>query len=223
MDRSPFALLAPYADHLEAAFLDRSDAVADDARAEALLGGPIAATEQVHGADAVRVRGASAREAKADGMATDVPGVWLTSRSADCQTFVAYAPGARVAGVLHAGWRGLLAGMIPTFFGLLRREWEIDGGEVLVGAAPSLCGDCSDFTDPAAELPGIDPRFFAGTRVHLRGIAEAQLADAGVTADRFERMEGCPRCDPAKWWSYRGDPANVRRGLRNVLACRVRG
>ena len=68
---------------------------------------------QVHSADAVVVTGQTPGRrwlARADGMVTDLPGVPLTMRFADCAPILFYDPVRRATGIAHAGWRGTVNG-----------------------------------------------------------------------------------------------------------------
>src|SRR3989344_4628847 len=104
---------------------------------------------QVHGNPTIAARGArentekaglSAEDLpKADGVITDQAGLHLTVRAADCQNFAIYAPEAHVAGVLHAGWRGVLADAVGHFVREMEREYDIAPAALYVAAGPSLC------------------------------------------------------------------------------------
>ncbi len=219
MTSQPFSLLKPYASRLRVVLTEKNDDVMQDAAGAALVGCTNAAgLWQVHGGTAVTVREPTARTIKADGMATDRKNLALCLRAADCQTFLVYAPERHVVGLLHAGWKGLLAGMIPTFFAHLKSEWGIGGKDVLVGAGPSLCKQCSQFTDPARELPGFPGDLIDGRLADLRSAAERQLQSCGVAMTSFERHPDCTRCSPETWWSYRGGHKNeVLNGHTNML------
>jgi copper oxidase (laccase) domain-containing protein len=192
----------------------------DTALAYAMGSKDYAALDQVHGNRIVRVEESIARNEKADGMITNCMNIVLQIRSADCQTFLAFAPTERVLGVLHVGWKGLLCDAIPAFFRSLEAWWGIPGQETVVCGGPSLCMECSEFQNPQEEFPGIPEEFFSGRLVDLRSIAEEQLFQCGVVAKNFERMEGCTCCDTHTYWSYRGgDREKVLKGKTNVLAC----
>ncbi len=216
---SPFSILSPYADRLHTVLLTKEDAIGNDGDVlKACAAARIVSLRQVHGNRTIIVREASQREEEADGALTDHTGLWLTTRSADCQSFVVYAPDHHVLGVLHAGWRGLLNGAIPSFFSAMKEEWNIDPADTLVGIGPSLGFDHAEFSDPAAELPGIDPLFFNGRLVNLPGIADRQLADLGIPASQRERITDCTVCHADRYWTYRGgDRDAVRAGKTNVL------
>lgn len=178
---------------------------------------------QVHGNTTIIARSPSVREKDADGVLTDQPELTLTIRVADCQSFVIYAPKQQVIGLLHAGWKGLVNGAIPAFFLKMQNEWNIDPATVLVGAAPSLCMNCAEFTDPASELIGIDPKFFNGRHADLCAIANDQLLRCGILPEHMERMPDCTKCQSNAYWSYRGgDREAVIKGSTNVLTCMLK-
>lgn len=220
MQTHPFLLLRPSARALRTTLFAKDDAPLTDERVRQAMGGKhVAALWQVHGGHTVVTREGIARNVKADAVATDAPGLVLTIRTADCQSFLVYEPHRHVVALIHAGWRGLLAGIIPSTFDLLWEEWAILPEDVYVGAGPALCLACSGFTDPHTELKGIDAAFFHGTNADLRGIAEDQLWKLGVREERFERIQECTKCQNDRYWSYRGsDRAAVQGGSTNILA-----
>lgn len=223
MIEQPFSLLQPFADRLDVRVFTKVDAIgSDDMLAAPLRSDAIVSLTQVHGGRSVLLREASLRREEADGVATDTAGLWLTIRSADCQTMLIFAPAQNVIGLLHIGWKGLLAHAIPHLFALLHQEWGIHPHETIVCSAPSLCLSCATFTDPLQELPGIDPRFFLGKQVDLRGIADDALRRLGVPEHQCERLDSCTRCSKETFWSYRAEPEAIAGGMRNVLTCRLR-
>ncbi len=221
MIRSPFALLRPFEDRLSVVLLTKEDRVHTDAEIAPILGDDrIASLHQVHGNRTITVDDVTSRTEQADGLITKTPDLWITSRSADCQTFLAYEPALHVLGILHAGWRGIVAEAIPAFFQALEESFHADARNVYVAAGPSLCQQCADFSDPARELPNVPASFVRdGKYVDLQGAATAQLLACGVQPDRFERSPDCTRCSPSAYWTYRGgDREEVRGGWTNVLA-----
>jgi hypothetical protein len=222
MIQNPFALLEPFGEVDVSLFTKTDQIKSDDATAAMLGDAPYVSAEQVHGTRTIRVSAALHATEQADGLVTDHQNLWLFTRFADCQGFALYAPQSRVIGVLHAGWRGLTAGAIPAFFEVLEREWGIAPRETWVVAGPSLCTEHAEFTDPVRELPSLDPKFFHGRHVDLRGAADEQFFRLGVPRDHFERSRDCTFCRSDLYWSYRGgDRAAVQDRFRNVLAARL--
>src|SRR5262249_38352854 len=72
----------------------------------------VAVLEQTHGSRVHVVRAAERPGRKiGDGMVTSAPGIVLAIFTADCVPVLMFDDQARVAGALHAGWRGTLAGL----------------------------------------------------------------------------------------------------------------
>ncbi len=188
-----------------------------------VLGENIVSLNQVHGNNVVIVQSPSWREKEADAALTDQLDLTLTIRIADCQAFVVYAPHQHVIGVIHAGWKGLVNGVIPAALNKMKDEWNVDLSTVLVGSGPSLCMECAEFTDPTNELPGIDPLFFIDRHVALVSIAVKQMTQCGVIPEHIEHSKGCTKCNPDTYWTYRGgDRDAVKKGSTNILTCRLK-
>lgn len=223
MRKDPIRLLASHAEVLDLRFFEKEDNVSGDGDLATLLGTHrIVGLRQMHGRSAVIAREPSSRVIEADAVATDVPGLVLSVRFADCQGAVIFAPKARVLALVHAGWRGVVASVCSATYELLKKEWGIDPKDTIVGLAPSLCTACAEFTDPETEVPTLRP-YVTGRNVDLRSALENELRSLGVRDENVERMEGCTRCDPKRFWTYRGgDQAKVREGFVNGFAACIR-
>lgn len=216
--------MAPFKDKIDVRFFTREDDVSDDASIGKALGTDRFVTlKQTHGTNVAIVTEPLRRTIEADASATDTRDLTLAIRIADCQPIIVYAPKKNVIGVIHAGWKGVRDGIIPEFFKTLKNEWGIEPSETFVCAGPSLCLNCAEFTDPVTELPTVDPRFFRGRHVDLRGAADHQLEMLGVPASNRERSPVCTKCTNDTLWSYRGtDHDAVKAGFTNVLTIGLR-
>jgi len=219
MITDPLSSFLPYQDRVRVCLSSKEDGHCTDLIMGGVLGTDhTAALRQMHGSITHVARSPLARTEAGDGLVTDQAGLALIIRAADCQTFVLYAPDAHVAAVLHVGWKGLIAGAIHSCMDTLRATWNIDPARLVVGAGPSLCMSCAEFTDPIRELPGIDPKFIDGRHTDLRGIADAQWAACGVPT--VDRMMDCTKCQADRYWTYRGgDKEAVMNGATNMLGC----
>ncbi|MEW6168079.1 MAG: peptidoglycan editing factor PgeF [Pseudomonadota bacterium] len=70
--------------------------------------------QQVHGTEVVELRSADAGTPCADGAWTSVPGVVCAVLSADCLPVLLAASDGSIVAAVHAGWRGLAAGVLEA-------------------------------------------------------------------------------------------------------------
>lgn len=101
-----------------------------------------AVADAVHGAD-VAVVTAPGIVTGVDALVTSVPGLALVALGADCVD-VALASGASVA-VAHAGWTGVVVGVIPAVVAALRESSGVADAVAIIG--PSVCGRCYPVPD----------------------------------------------------------------------------
>jgi polyphenol oxidase len=146
-----------------------------------------------------------------DGLWTDEHGLPILAMGADCLTIaLARVNGdqARVA-VLHAGWRGLLEGIVGEAVAKL-------GGKVAAAVGPGIGPCCyevrEDVAGPFTARFGDD--VFRAGRLDLWSSAEQALHDAGAAS--VERLDLCTSCNPDLFFSERrmGRP----RGTQGVIA-----
>ena len=77
-----------------------------------------------------------------DGHATRTPGVLITVTVADCVPVYLAHPPSRTVALLHAGWRGVAAGMLETG---VSRIMELAGalvGDIVIHCGVAICGSC---------------------------------------------------------------------------------
>jgi YfiH family protein len=145
-----------------------------------------------------------------DGLWTDAEGLPMLALAADCLTIaVARTDGERPGlAVLHAGWRGLLEGVVEAAVSAV-------GGSpaAVVGPAIGPCcyGVGSAVADPFAARFGTD--VVRGRLLDLWTSAERALRAAGCAS--VDRLDLCTRCNPDLFFSERrtGKP----RGTHGVL------
>ena len=203
--------------------LTREDDVASDEETQRALGTHhIVVLDQVHGNRCVVMRDASYRIEKADAATTDKRGLTLTIRFADCQNFIVFDPVKKILCLIHAGWRGVRCEAVAHAFACMKSEWGVDPSDVVVGAGPSLCTRCAEFTDPEKEAPELAV-YADGRCIDLNRAAQDQFFSLGVKPENFKRIDECTLCNPETYWTYRGGKDEVvKQGKRNVLAATLR-
>lgn len=162
----------------------------------------IAWVKQRH--SAVVRRASSGSCGDGDALWTRRSGLALAIVTADCVPVVCGRPGAVAA--IHAGWRGLVAGVIGATLDELpgpRKELE-----AWLGPAIGPC--CYEVDEEVAQLvtaSSDDSARRVGDpskkpHVDLHRAAEIQLRRLGV--ERIHRVDACTRCNPGILWSHRG-------------------
>lgn len=220
----PFPLLRRFQGRVSVTLLTKNDAVkTDEDIGRVLMSDQVASLWQMHGNRTVVVKNPTSRTEQADGIATDVAGLTLTVRWADCQNFLILEPERGIICLVHAGWRGMKAGALTCAFEALKSEWEIDPKNVWVGAGPSLCKACAEFSNPREELSELKD-FIDGNAVDLQAAADFELKNIGVLTEHIDRSPDCTNCRADVYWSYRGgDQEEVKHGWANCLAATIIG
>ncbi len=137
----------------------------------------------VHGKDVARVDDPVPSIDDVDALVTDRPGVTLFATYADCYPIVLWDPEKRVAGLVHAGWRGTAAGVARAAVGFMRETFGCEF--VRAGIGPGICGRCYEVGEEVAGK--FDARFVnpgAGGKwlLDLAAANAAQLQEAGAKA-----------------------------------------
>jgi YfiH family protein len=161
------------------------------------LGHPTVFADQVHGTKLAWVTtpptGLVDDAGQADALATAKSGVVVAIRTADCVPVLLANPEAGLAAAIHAGWRGVLGGIVGLTVAALAGEFAAPSGfRAVIG--PAICGRCYEVSPELVDrferagLPGGVTR--AGTPgLDLPALVAGQLAAAGV--GQVERVDRC--------------------------------
>ena len=179
---------------------------------------------QVHGARVVRADEAS-ELGEADAMLATRPGVEVGVVTADCVPVLVAAGGAVAA--VHAGWRGLAGGVIPSALAALREASAGAAPRAAVGPCIGPC--CYEVDAPVLDAmrqrfgPALDaalaPSRPGHARLDLARLARAALVAAGCAPGAVGDFTGaCTRCDPERFHSFRRDGAAAGRLLSWIEA-----
>ena len=148
---------------------------------------------------------------RVDGHLTSVAGLGLLVLAADClPVALARNEGPPALAVLHAGWKGLLAGIVAGGAAAL------GGGRLAAIVGPAI-GPCCyevgpEVAGPFAEAFGAD--VVSGRSLDLPLAAERALRATGV--ETVEQTGLCTSCHPDLFFSHRRDGGQT--GRQGVLA-----
>ena len=189
---------------------------------------------QVHGAHVLVIsRGAppppaaGAALGEADALVSDAPGVPIGVVTADCVPILLATPSGCVAAV-HAGWRGLAAGVIGSAVDALA-GLAPDASDAVAAIGPRIGRGCYEVDAPVVDaLAGpcgaaLDAALLATRpghwQVDLAHLAVHLLRRAGLAATRIAALEGaCTACDPERFHSFRRDGPNAGRLFHFAVA-----
>jgi polyphenol oxidase len=154
----------------------------------------------------VRRAHAAEKGAPGDGLWTDEPGVPLLALTADCLPIALVRRDRGGLAVLHAGWRGLLAGIVEAGAAAL------GGGRIEAAVGPAI-GPCCYEVGPEVATQ-FEPESRSGRNLDLWSAAARRLREAGCGS--VERLDLCTHCNPDLFFSYRRD--GKPHGGQGVLA-----
>ncbi|MGD9519558.1 MAG: polyphenol oxidase family protein [Armatimonadota bacterium] len=190
--------------------------------------------EQVHGGQPGAVTGGPLGDwlvlPQCDAVICTVPGVAVAVRVADCLPVLLWVP-SRVVAVVHAGWRGLVADIVPRTLSQLERM-SFPAGQLSAAFGPRIGLCCFEIgEDVAAKLGALvggeqhvtrrGHRWFAD----LAGLVKEQLIVGGVRPEALVDTGGCTQEDTEYFFSYRRDGGDAGRqvGIAVIPAGAPRG
>jgi len=155
---------------------------------------------------------------QADGIITDRPAVTLMMRFADCVPLVLYDARRHAAGLVHAGWLGTVRKTAAAAVQAMMRAYGSRPADLQAGIGPSIGPDhyevgedvqarVRDAFGEAAEsfLPVVDGQVHFDLWSANRWLLEREgLGDVEVAGV-------CTACEPADWYSHRGERGRTGR------------
>ncbi|MFA9477729.1 peptidoglycan editing factor PgeF [Phycisphaerales bacterium AB-hyl4] len=176
---------------------------------------PRVEVRQVHGcgvwvpdADIVHPRAAP----EADGLVSTRPRQLLTIRTADCVPLLMASDDGKVIAAVHAGWRGVVAGVVPEAVRTMVEQCNVSAERVIVAIGPHISVDHFEVgPEVAAEFDDVDlgPAVVRdnGHRPHVDMLEAVllQLDRVGVIRDNIDVTDCCTYADAETFFSHRRD------------------
>jgi YfiH family protein len=170
---------------------------------------------QVHGADVCDVRIGSTFEngIRADALVSNDPTRVLSVKYADCVPLLLASANGRAVAAVHAGWRGLVAGVIGAAVRQLERTSGSAAASFVAAVGPCIGFDAFEVgpevlaaferrMGPAAPIRNGEP---GKGHVDLRQAALIELQSAGLSIDRIDTTDRCTFSHPDEFFSHRRD------------------
>ncbi len=158
----------------------------------------------------------------ADAMVTQDQGLALTLRFADCVPVMFHDPVKQVIGIAHAGWKGVVNGVLIETVRTMQRAFGSRPQDILAGVGPCIGPEKFEVgEDVAAQIQAavntpvirqsdLHPLTeHAKPRIDLWAAAESQLKAAGV--GQVEVAGICTASNTHEWFSHRAEQGKTGR------------
>jgi hypothetical protein len=156
-----------------------------------------------------------------DALMTTTTGVPLMMRFGDCASVLFFDPVQRVAGMAHAGWRGVVAGVVEASIQTMTERLGCNTSDIWAGIGPTIGPCCYEVgASVAEEIAAACPveaqvirRVDGYVYADLPAAVEAQLRAVGV--EQVEQAELCTSCRVDEFFSHRAE--NGRTGRFGIV------
>lgn len=182
-------------------------------------GTPLVSARQIHSAKAVYTDRPGG-EYECDAFVTDVPGMIIAVKTADCVPILFCDPENRVIGAAHAGWRGTVSGVAASCL----REMEKHGADLhktVAAIGPCIKSCCYEVDGKfvsavsASEFAGICMKHITGAGEHradLQLMNRDILISCGIPSENVHISGFCTFCGSSLFFSHRAG-----RGVRGLM------
>jgi YfiH family protein len=171
--------------------------------------------EQVHGGAVVDAASYNGGAPKADGMWTRSPSDVLVIRTADCAPVWLVDSKNKTIALVHAGWRGIAAGIIEHAVDALHRAGE-SPAELRAAVGPHIGPCCFEVGPEVAQLFADDPgavgpatdltverRRSDAVSLDISAAIASRFVRCGVPSNAVDLATACTRCTRDVLHSYR--------------------
>lgn len=180
-------------------------------------GDPALRLRQVHGAAVFRATASTEAPPEADAAVTAVPGVLLSIRVADCLPLILAPRTGGAAAVVHAGWRGVAAGVVERGVEALAEVSGAPRADLLAAVGPGIGPCCFEVGEEVVEA--VAPRSPGAVRpgprgrpmLDLRAAVLERLASFGLEPESLDGEAPCTACGAGLLHSYRREGAGAGR------------
>ena len=179
--------------------------------------------EQVHGDHILLVDRFPAENlpvyGEADGLITNISGIALVIRTADCVPVFIYDSVKQVLGAVHSGWKGTMLDVAGKCIGKMKIEFGSDPGDMHVFILPSIGPEMYEVNeDVAGHFPDNSLSREGKLFVDLWGSIEDSCVRSGIPEGQIFNTGICNRTNYNEFFSHRYGDAG-----RNLNFAFIRG
>ncbi len=154
---------------------------------------------------------------QADALLSNRKDALLAITVADCLPVYFFDEMKKVIGIAHAGWRGLLSGIIINTVDKMIEEYSSNPEDISVFIGPHIKSCCFKIQDDLKDEFRAEDLIFRDNEIFidLSNIAKKQLDEKGVLEDKIAWSQDCSSCLSEEYYSFRRDK---KLGLKTMLA-----
>ena len=167
-----------------------------------------------------------------DAMMTDLPGVAIGVRTADCIPVLLYDPVKKAAAAIHSGWRGTVSKIISKTVAKMRTVYSSQPSDLLAVIGPGICMDCFQVGEEVAlkfKEAGFDidslwafrgPKtgngMEGGHHIDLKEACRQTLVESGLKNENIQISELCSYEDNHLLYSARKESIECGRNITYI-------
>lgn len=164
--------------------------------------------EQVHGSKLKKVdrKHGGSIQLGVDGLVTDQKRLLLTVKTADCLPVLFYDPKEKVIATCHAGFLGIIKGILPKTIDFLKKEFKSKPKNIIIGIGPHISQKNYQLNGSQlirTERKGQFKKFLKNNKFSLKEAALWQLTQKGVLRKNIEVIDICTFDNPHLFFSHR--------------------
>jgi len=129
-------------DAREAVERNRADFLKEIGASRAGIPWPLITARQIHSDLVLRVDSVARQPLAGDALVSDVPGLVLAVKTADCVPILLVDVKRRAVAAIHAGWRGMVKRILEKTVGVLRREYGSEPRDLRAAIGPGIAACC---------------------------------------------------------------------------------
>ncbi len=146
-----------------------------------------------------------------DALVTNIRKKILVIQVADCQSVIMYDPVHKVVANVHSGWRGSINDIIGLTIKIMKKSFGCFARDIVAGIGASLGPCCAEFVNYEKEIPKKYWKYKDDNdHFDFWSLSRDQLCRAGVLMDNVNLSRLCTKCDPDRFFSFRGEGATGR-------------
>lgn len=161
-----------------------------------------------------------------DALITNIPGICIAIRTADCVPVLLFDSVQKVVAAIHSGWKGTIQKISQKTIELMQQEFESNPQDIIAGIGPSIGPEVyevgpevtNQFTKQFPKNNILVP--IQDSDKSLLNLWEANkqiLLDAGVPEKNIEMAELCTYSNPELFYSARRDGVKCGRLASGIM------